>query len=267
MHHSRRRLLAYAAIPACRGSRFPGAIRDERIAALPARLPRGCSGDSRPGGARRRGDHVQDSDYPFVGPADYTYALLSKPSVMVRNAAAVKALAAAIEKDIRSDLERYDIQDVTAVRRMHGTLLTMFMLKGDYAEARNKGLMVRGMQEKPAGSRPAAVWPRPSSRRQGSPRRSTPRCARGLEAALVALPGTWCRTTSRVPRAISNSSPRGWSSAISRLARSACGEGGKLSQQLASNFLDAAYTLSFILPAKDTLHAAYASVVDAHKEA
>ena len=52
----------------------------------------------------------------------HTYTLPAKPSVMVRDPAAVVALAEAIEKDIRSDLATYDIQDATAVRRMHSSL-------------------------------------------------------------------------------------------------------------------------------------------------
>src|SRR5882762_1752206 len=52
----------------------------------------------------------------------HTYTIPVKPSELITNQAAILELANAMEKDIRADLAKYDIQDVTAVRRMNGTL-------------------------------------------------------------------------------------------------------------------------------------------------
>ena len=198
----------------------------------------------------------------------YTYALPSKPSVMVRDSAAVKALAAAIEKDIRSDLETYDIQDVTAVRRMHGTLLTIAMLKGDYAGAHNQVARVREMQEKPAAKLASGRMTEALITAHQGPADAFGATLRSnLEAALAALPWDVVQDNLQSTKGYLEFVSEGL--VIGDLETSLdppAAESGKLSQQLAENILGAAYTLSFVIPAKDILHAAYAAVVDAHKE-
>jgi subtilisin family serine protease len=197
----------------------------------------------------------------------YTYALPSKPSVMVRDSAAVKALAAAVEKDIRSDLDIFDIQDVTAVRRMHGTLLTIAMLKGDYAEARNQVAVVREMQEKPAAKLTSGRMTEALITAHQGPADAFDASLRSsLEAALAALPWDVVQDNLQSAKGYLEFASEGL--VIGNLETSLdppAAESGKLSQQLAENILDAAFTLSFILPAKEVLHAAYATVVDAHK--
>ena len=198
----------------------------------------------------------------------YTYALPSKPSVMVRDPAAVKALAAAVEKDIRSDLDIFDIQDVTTVRRMHGTLLTIAMLKGDYAEARNQVAVVREMQEKPAAKLTSGRMTEALITALQGPADAFDASLRSsLEAALAALPWDVVQDNLQSAKGYLEFASEGL--VIGDLETSLdppAAESGKLSQQLAENILDAAFTLSFVLPAKEVLHAAYATVVDAHKE-
>jgi len=198
----------------------------------------------------------------------YSYALPVKPSVMVRDAAAVKALAAAIEKDIRSDLATYDIQDVTAVRRMHGTLLTIAMLRGDYAEARNQVGIVREMQEKPSAKLTSGrITEAVAAARQGPADAFDATLRSSLEAALAALPWDVVQDDLQGTKGYLEYISEGL--VIGNLETSLdppAAESGQLSQQLAENILGAAFTLSVVVPAKETLHAAYAAVVDAHKE-
>lgn len=198
----------------------------------------------------------------------YSYTLPAKPSVMVRDAAAVKALAAAIEKDIRSDLETYDIQDVTTVRRMHGTLLTIAMLKGDYAEARNEVAIVREMQEKPAAKLTSGrITEAVIAARQGPADAFDATLRSGLEAALAALPWDVVQDDLQGTKGYLEYISEGL--VVGNLETSLdppVAESGQLSQQLADNILGAAYTLSVVVPAKVALLAAYAAVVDAHKE-
>ena len=199
----------------------------------------------------------------------YTYTLPAKPSVMVRDPAAVRALAEAVEKDIRSDLATFDIQDVTAVRRMHGTLLTIAMLKGDDAEAARQVAIVRGMQEKPAAKLTSGrITEAMIAARQG-PAETFDATLRGhLEAALRALPWDVVQDSLQGTKASLEIASEGL--VIGGLENSldpAAAESGSLSQQLADNILGSAYTLTAILPHKEALHAAYAAVADAHKEA
>ncbi len=80
----------------------------------------------------------------------HSYKIPDKPSALLTNKAAILDLANAVEKDMKADLEKYDIQDQTATRRMYGTLLTIAMLKEDNPAARQLVATVRDLQEKPA---------------------------------------------------------------------------------------------------------------------
>ncbi|HEU4764900.1 MAG TPA: hypothetical protein VFT93_04535, partial [Candidatus Eisenbacteria bacterium] len=80
----------------------------------------------------------------------HSYKIPDKPSVLVTNKAAILELARAVEKDMKADLDKYDIQDPTAVRRMYGTLLTIAMLKEDYPSAKQLVVQIRNLEDKPA---------------------------------------------------------------------------------------------------------------------
>ena len=198
----------------------------------------------------------------------YSYPLPAKPSVMVSDAAAVKALAEAIEKDIRSDLATYDIQDVTAVRRMHGTLLTVAILNGDYAEALNQVAIVREMQEKPSAKLTSGrITEAVIAARQGPADAFDAKLRSNLEAALAMLPWDVVQDDLQGTKGYLEYISEGL--VVGNLETALdppAAESGQLSQQLADNILGAAYTLSVVVPARETLLAAYAAVVDAHKE-
>jgi len=197
----------------------------------------------------------------------YTYTLPAKPSVMVKDPAAVRALAEAIEKDIRSDLAKFDIQDVTAVRRMHGTLLTAAMLKGEDAEAAKQVAIVREMQEKPAAKLTSGrITEAVLAARQGPADAFDATLRSNLEASLATLPWDVVEDELQATKGYLEYISEGLVIGSLESSVDPAAESGTLSQQLADNILGAAYTLGVILPHKESLHAAYAAVVDAHKE-
>jgi len=197
----------------------------------------------------------------------YTYTLPAKPSVMVKDPAAVRALAEAIEKDIRSDLAKFDIQDVTAVRRMHGTLLTAAMLKGEDAEAAKQVAIVRDMQEKPAAKLTSGrITEAVLAARQGPADAFDATLRSNLEASLATLPWDVVEDELQATKGYLEYISEGLVIGSLESSVDPAAESGTLSQQLADNILGAAYTLGVILPHKESLHAAYAAVVDAHKE-
>ncbi|MCU0977167.1 MAG: S8 family serine peptidase [Steroidobacteraceae bacterium] len=199
----------------------------------------------------------------------YSYPMPVRPSEMVRDPAAVRALAEAIERDVRADLARFDIQDVTAVRRMHGTLLTIAMLKGDDAEASKQLLIVREMQEKPSARLTSGrISEALIAARRGSPGEFAATLESHLESALGSLPWEVVEDDLQGTKGYLEYVSEGLvvGSLESSLDPPAL-ESRALSQQLADNILGAAYTLTVILPNKPALLAAYAAVVDSHKEA
>lgn len=195
----------------------------------------------------------------------HTYALPAKPSEMVTDKAAVRELAAAIEQDIRADLEKYDIQDVTAVRRMHGTLLTIAMLNGDMAGARELVATVREMQEKPSArltsGRITDALIAASEAPEGA---YDSTLSSALESSLAALPWEVVQDDLQQTKGYLEYVSEGLVLGSLETGVDPAAAGGELSQALAENILGAAYTLQFVLPQRDRLGAAYAAVVDAN---
>ena len=80
----------------------------------------------------------------------HTYAITGKPSVMVEDPAAVLELAGRVDADIAKDLETYDIQDRTTLKRFAATQLTVAMLRKDWDKALGFADQIRSLEDKPA---------------------------------------------------------------------------------------------------------------------
>jgi len=63
----------------------------------------------------------------------HTYSLPGKAAEVVTDPAVYAALAAKVEADTKSDLDHYDIQDKTTLKRLKGMLLYLSLLRGDDA--------------------------------------------------------------------------------------------------------------------------------------
>ena len=63
--------------------------------------------------------------------------------------AALQPLAEALEKNLRADLERFDIQDAATLRSYHGTLLSLAQFRGDWAAVPALVERLRSLQDKP----------------------------------------------------------------------------------------------------------------------
>src|SRR5262249_46345445 len=80
----------------------------------------------------------------------HTYTLPMKPSELISNADAAHALAKQVQANVQADLDKYDIQDATALRRRKATLDNCASLLGDDSTAKQLLLEVRNSQDKPA---------------------------------------------------------------------------------------------------------------------
>jgi len=62
---------------------------------------------------------------------------------------ALLPLADALEKNLRADLERFDIQDAATLREYHGTLLSLAQFRGDWTSVPALVERLRSLQDKP----------------------------------------------------------------------------------------------------------------------
>src|SRR5215207_8108670 len=91
---------------------------------------------------------------PVVTRADqlpvHTYAVSKPASKRVRDDTAMLSLAGALRRDLESDLQTYDIQDVTTRRNAFDALARIALLEGRYDDALRNTDSVRALQTKPA---------------------------------------------------------------------------------------------------------------------
>lgn len=195
-----------------------------------------------------------------------TYKIPDKPSALVTNKAAIVELATAVEKDMRSDLEKYDIQDATATRRIYGTLLTIAMLKEDAPAARELVTIVRGLQEKPAQKLTSGVLAEAimKTRESGA---ADPHAAlrANLEAALRALPYPEVQDALKAAKGSFEMTSLNLMVGSIQASVDPAAKDGTMSGDFASNLVQAGYVASNILPFKEDIVAAYTAVLDANK--
>jgi subtilisin family serine protease len=196
----------------------------------------------------------------------HTYKVPEAPSSLVTNKAAMLELAGAVEKDIKADLDKYDIQDPTAMRRMYGTLLTIAMLKGDAPAARDLITKVRELQEKPAQKLTSGLLAEAilKTRESGA---ADPHAAlrANLEESLRALPYQDVQDVLKSTKGSFEVMSLNLMLGSIKAQVDPAYQNGTLGGDLATGMVQAGYVASDILPYKDDIVAAYTAVLDANK--
>ena len=196
----------------------------------------------------------------------HTYKIADKPSALVSNKPASLELATAVEKDMRGDLDKYDIQDQTATRRIYGTLLTIAMLKHDYPAARELVTTVRGLQEKPAQKLTSGLLAEAIMKTNESAAPDPHAALRAnLEASLRALPYQEVQDVLKSAKGSFEVTSLNLMVGSMQASVDPAAKDGTLSGDFATGLVQAGYVAAEILPFKDDIVAAYAAVLDANK--
>ena len=196
----------------------------------------------------------------------HTYPIHGKASELIENSQAVLDLAASVEKDVRADLAKYDIDDATTLRRFHGMLLNVAMLKKDWASAKAEIEEVRKLQEKPADRLTTGlVATAIIAGMEGPPDKMKETFRSTLDRELAALPYNEVQEQLKQTKTSAGIMSRNIlvgsvASSIDTVAAT-----GSLSQDFAGSVLGVAYMLQYFVPNKDDVAAAYSAVLDAHK--
>lgn len=196
----------------------------------------------------------------------HSYKIPDKPSALLTNKAAILELAGAVEKDMKADLDKYDIQDPTAVRRMYGTLLTIAMLKGDYPSAKQLVAQVRELQDKPAQKLTSGLLAEAIMKARESGAADMHAAVRSnLEQSLRALPYQEVQEVLKSSKGSFEITSLNLTQGSIQANVDPAYQNGAISQDLASGVVSAGYAVNDILPLKDDIVAAYAAVLDANK--
>jgi len=196
----------------------------------------------------------------------HSYKIPDKPSALVTNKAAILELAGAVEKDMKADLDKYDIQDPTAVRRMYGTLLTIAMLKEDYPSAKRLVAQIRDLEDKPAQKLTSGLLAEAIMKAHESGAADLPAAIRSnLEQSLRALPYQEVQEVLKASKGSFEILSQNLLQGSIQASVDPAYQNGMISQALAAGVVSAGYALNNILPLKESLVAAYAAVLDANK--
>lgn len=198
----------------------------------------------------------------------HTYDVSGKPSEMVENPAAILELAGRVEADVKKDLDTYDIQDKTTLKRFAGERLTIAMLRKDFPTALALVDQIRDLEEKPADKLMTGLLTRATIAAMSAPADQAHQAFRDdLSKSLAALPFEDVRESIKQAKGRAEILSRNLivgqiASAIDPMAAS----GGKLSQDFAASLVGASYTIQNYLPYQQDAAAVYAAALDAHKQ-
>jgi len=196
----------------------------------------------------------------------HSYKIPDKPSALLTNKPAILELAGAVEKDMKADLDKYDIQDPTATRRMYGTLLTIAMLKEDYPSAKQLVAQIRDLQDKPAQKLTSGLLAEAIMKAHESGAADLHAAVRAnLEQALRALPYQEVQEVLKSNKGSFEVLSLNLMQGSIQASVDPAYQNGTISQDLASGLVQAGYTANNILPLKDDVIAAYGAVLDANK--
>ncbi|MBI2841478.1 MAG: PD40 domain-containing protein [Acidobacteria bacterium] len=196
----------------------------------------------------------------------HAYPINGKPSAVVQDHEAMLALALQVEKDLKADLSKYDIQDKSVLQRIYSGLYGIAMLKRDYAEARRYLGLVQGLQENPVARLMTGVITGPymeAMERPGADFHATFRAL--LSKCLAALPyqdvqGTLNAMKEGLEAASKAQMIGGLEAGLDPAVKD-----GQLSQEMAGGLVSAAMNLEVILPVKEDVVASIKGWFEANK--
>ncbi|BDU72660.1 S8 family serine peptidase [Mesoterricola silvestris] len=198
----------------------------------------------------------------------HTYVIPGKPSAFVQDPAAVRILAAAVGKDLQKDLDTYDIQDKTTLKRFHGTLAIIAMLEGKEAEVRAHLATVKGLEDKPAQKLMSGLMLGAYLDAKANPGGDFKAAFRkALDKALAALPYQEVQDAIKGQKAAMEIGSANLITGQIAASLDPVITDGKISQDLGGGLLGAAFQLETILPVKAEIVASLTAVLDANRTA
>jgi len=198
----------------------------------------------------------------------HQYSISGKPSVLVRQKVNVLKLASEVEKDIRMDLQKYDIADRAAVRRFHGSLLNIAMLQENFKEAQKQVKKIRDLSDKPAQKLSSGLVVDAICRTMESPGANFHTTLRAnLSQALGALPYQEVQDAVKATKGTAETISENLIVGGIETSVDPAATGGKLGQDLALKILEGAYAIEYFIPNKDDVVFAYTGYLDANKTA
>jgi subtilisin family serine protease len=91
----------------------------------------------------------------------HSYPVQGKASTLLTDDAAFKVLVAALQKDLENDLQNYDIEDKTTLKKYYDPLMQIAILQGRYNDALSYLRKKNALEDKPAAKAMAGMLDQP----------------------------------------------------------------------------------------------------------
>jgi len=91
----------------------------------------------------------------------HSYPVPGKASVLLTDDAAFKVFVAALQRDLETDLQSYDIEDKTTLKKYYGALMQIAVLEQRYNDALSYLQKTNALEDKPAAKAMAGMLGQP----------------------------------------------------------------------------------------------------------
>ena len=201
----------------------------------------------------------------------FTYSVDGKLDAIVKDDAKFRAFAKDLRRDIESVLAQYDIADKAMLRQLLGTIARLDYLEGRYDDALKNLAKIKELEDKPADKLLSGMTMRAmitAERKVGNRDSDAYRAEvnRLISTELAAMPYEVVQNEVKEAKAsaevLSEPLALGY---LREAVQPTVDKAGNLSSDLAPIVVNARYRIVAILPAKETLVAAAATYLAAHK--
>jgi subtilisin family serine protease len=197
----------------------------------------------------------------------HSYQVPGKASALLVDDEAFKVLVAALRKDLENDLQNYDIEDKTTLKKYYVPLMQIAILEGRYDDALSYLKKKNALEDKPAAKAMAGMLDQPLVDAKKA----------GVGHAEATFETEFRERVQKLPYAVTQNEVKQMKSGFEIISQNLLAgmveqqydtltqKSGTIPKNAAIDILDTRFTIREILPYKDFVAAQLQTLIDAHK--
>lgn len=197
----------------------------------------------------------------------HSYPAAGKASALLTDDAAFNVLVAALQKDLENDLQNYDIEDKTTLKRYYDPLIQIAILQGRYDDALSYVRKKSALQDKPAAKAMAGMLDQPLIDAKKA----------GAGQAQAIFETEFKERLQKLPYEVVQNEVKQMTSGFETISQNLLAglieqqydtlvqKTGTIPKDVAIDILDTRFTIREVLPYKDFVVAQLQTLIDAHK--
>jgi subtilisin family serine protease len=197
----------------------------------------------------------------------HSYPVPGKASVLLTDDAAFKVFVAALQKDLENDLQNYDIEDKTTLKKYYAPLMQIAVLEQRYNDALSYLQKTSALEDKPAAKAMAGMLGQPliDAKKAGEGQAQVIFEAEFKERAQKLPYEVVQNELKRMKSSFETISANLLAGLIEQQYDTLAQKTGTIPKNAAVDILDTRFTIREVLPYKDFVAAQLQALIDAHK--